>query len=477
MPDLPLLSFAHHRLPLPLPTGAAAEAKGHAVTAKVFGESAERIHAALAMAGRYELAAVPHEPDFFADARLPKKTRNHVWETMRTTVRLQWLIPTRRPDLISGLLPPTWLGKGFQNVCVGYLADCGEPLGERLHAFRNTPLPHRLVLLNPSSPMIGDPDELANISWVILTGGWEDGPLAEHLGKLCKLAGAAFLFHQPATGSMGPVPQGDESESAPTCPLHPFGNRIHLFTPTLPGLGNAASPSHSGGGTIHPLGLPPTEILHTTSGTTRITAAPDPAGETPDSNPSVPAVVGADRTDFDRLDGVIRRGLATFIEVGNALAEIRERELWRTGGHSSWADYCVTIGGLSKQHANRLIVSSGIATELREVEPIGSTLPTISPAAESQVRPLARVNGPNRRLEAWNLAVARSGGSPTAAQVMAAVREVTGTPDHALPRTATSRKSPVLAAFIKLREAYQSGRGRVEIERLMARLEKLLESA
>ena len=493
MPDPRTLSFAHHHLPLPTPSGTVAEAGGHPVSSKAFAETAERIHGALTMAGRFELAAVPHEPDFFGDAGFPKKTHNLVWETTRTTVRLKWLIPTRRPDLIAGGLPPTWLGKGFQNVCVGYLAESGDPLAENLRAFRGVPLQHRLLLLGPSSPVVGNADELAGIGWVILTGGPEDCPLAEHLGGLCARAGAAFLFHQPAIGSMGPASTAGDAGSLAPCPLHPFGNRIDLSIPTLPGLRQPDTPSRSIPGTTLSLPVPDTCISNTMKETTTTvsesegspsgvaTGFTDPPPPGSGSGLSVPEDDGGARADFERLDAVIRRGLATFIEVGNALAEIRQRELWRDGGHTSWAEYCVSAGGLTKQHANRLILSANIAGSIIKaetaVEPIGST-PPILPESESQIRPLSRVASPETRLEIWNLAVARSGGKPTAAGVSAAAAELAPLPQGGSPEPPGNRRpSPALSAFTLLRRAFLAGKGREEIGRLMEKLGRLLESA
>ncbi|MFE0133799.1 hypothetical protein ACFWY6_19865 [Streptomyces sp. NPDC059037] len=45
----------------------------------------------------------------------------------------------------------------------------------------------------------------------------------------------------------------------------------------------------------------------------------------------------AERGDFERLEDIIRRGIQTFVEVGNALAEACERHLYRDqfGSHAA----------------------------------------------------------------------------------------------------------------------------------------------
>jgi hypothetical protein len=110
-------------------------------------------------------------------------------------------------------------------------------------------------------------------------------------------------------------------------------------------------------------------------------------------------------------EAVIERGLATFVEVGSALGEIRDERLYRAD-HGTFEDYCQQRWNLSRAHAYRMIDAAAA------VSPIGDTgLPV--PANEGQARELARVPA-DRRAEVWQQTIERTDGKPTAA----AIREI-----------------------------------------------------
>ena len=107
-------------------------------------------------------------------------------------------------------------------------------------------------------------------------------------------------------------------------------------------------------------------------------------------------------------------GLRTFLDVGVALAEIRDRRLY-IEGHDTFEDYCRERWGMSKTHANRLIASAATLEVLGDVEE--------RPANEAQVRPLTLLP-PDRQAEAWDRAVVASHGHVTAASVARVVDEM-----------------------------------------------------
>lgn len=80
------------------------------------------------------------------------------------------------------------------------------------------------------------------------------------------------------------------------------------------------------------------------------------------------------------LEGVIERGLATFVEVGQALLEIRDSRLYRET-HRTFEAYCRERWAMSKSHANRQIDAAVVA---RLLTPTG-----VIPANEAQARELA----------------------------------------------------------------------------------------
>lgn len=104
--------------------------------------------------------------------------------------------------------------------------------------------------------------------------------------------------------------------------------------------------------------------------------------------------------DFQSLEKVIGRGLDTFVEVGNALAEIRDRRLYRCE-HKTFEAYCREKWKIGRVQAHRLIKAS----EVIEMLPAGN-----KPKTERQVRPLTKLSA-EKRPEAWQRAVERAGGN------------------------------------------------------------------
>lgn len=92
---------------------------------------------------------------------------------------------------------------------------------------------------------------------------------------------------------------------------------------------------------------------------------------------------------------VIQRGLATFYEVGNALAEIRESRLYRIA-YASFEDYCRERWQMSRFYAHRLIDASQVVDNLL---PIGNI-----PTTESQARELAPFD-PEVQKALWHIAI------------------------------------------------------------------------
>lgn len=120
----------------------------------------------------------------------------------------------------------------------------------------------------------------------------------------------------------------------------------------------------------------------------------------------------AEYDDLERLETVVSKGLDTFVEVGNALAEIRDRRLYRQY-FPSFAVYCEQQWDMGKSQAYRLIDAAEIVTEL-EASPIGD-VPL--PATESQARELGKVPAEDRPAV---MAEAAATGKPTAAGIAAA---------------------------------------------------------
>jgi hypothetical protein len=130
------------------------------------------------------------------------------------------------------------------------------------------------------------------------------------------------------------------------------------------------------------------------------------------------ALTSAEQRRLQEFETTIERGLQTFYEVGYALAEIREQRLYRAE-YGTFEDYCVERWKMRRAQANRLITASEV---MENLDPIGS-----KPTNEAQTRPLAKLPAEEQG-PAWEEAVERSGGKPTARHVEEVVKERTEPP-------------------------------------------------
>lgn len=118
--------------------------------------------------------------------------------------------------------------------------------------------------------------------------------------------------------------------------------------------------------------------------------------------------------DLEHLEGVIERGLATFVEVGNALVAIRDGKKYKaTDG--TFEEYCDRRWGFSRRRSYQLM-------EAAETAALVSTDVHISPQSEGQIRSLAPLADEDKP-KAWAAAVGVAGGKqPTGPQVAAAAK-------------------------------------------------------
>lgn len=90
-----------------------------------------------------------------------------------------------------------------------------------------------------------------------------------------------------------------------------------------------------------------------------------------------------------QLESVIARGKRTFVEVGEALAKIRDRKLFKPE-FDSFEVYCREKWGWAKSYAYNLISAAEVAQDLPET--VSTIVETESQARElSKVQPEARV--------------------------------------------------------------------------------------
>jgi len=126
------------------------------------------------------------------------------------------------------------------------------------------------------------------------------------------------------------------------------------------------------------------------------------------------------------LESTIEKGMTTFVEVGQALAEILNSRLYRSQ-HKTFEAYCRDKWDMSRPRVYQLMGAAEVTTRM-------STTVDMRPNNERQARPLTELS-PDQQSAAWSKAVEIADGKqPTAKQVERAVQITRGTPPSRRPR-------------------------------------------
>lgn len=134
----------------------------------------------------------------------------------------------------------------------------------------------------------------------------------------------------------------------------------------------------------------------------------------------VPALSVTERKALRRCEETIEAGQKTFVEIGNALIEIRDSHLYKET-HKTFESYMKERWGFSRPRAYQLIEAAGVVTDLSTNgrQNGDSDYQVLSPINERQARILKDVPK-EERAEVLQEAADRNDGKPTAA----AIREV-----------------------------------------------------
>lgn len=150
--------------------------------------------------------------DVFEDHPVAHEARDRLWELIRDTPHLDWLLLTKRPELIERNLPYGWdERKCWPNVWLGTSIENNDVV-HRADALRQIKARVRFLSYEPALGPI-DKVNLKGIDWVICGG--ESGPgfrpmdmaWARSIGIRCKLRNIPFFFKQvaafrPGTGDL-----------------------------------------------------------------------------------------------------------------------------------------------------------------------------------------------------------------------------------------------------------------------------------
>ena len=134
------------------------------------------------------------------------------------------------------------------------------------------------------------------------------------------------------------------------------------------------------------------------------------------------AVLKVDGSELSHYEAIIQKGMDTFVEVGTALLEIRDRKLY-LNAHETFENYCRDRWAMTRRHADRQIEAAQVVVNMR---PIGLKSDPL-PKTESQARPLAKLPK-EEQSKAWKEAVDKTNGKPTAKAVQEVVDARLGKP-------------------------------------------------
>lgn len=149
-------------------------------------------------------------------------------------------------------------------------------------------------------------------------------------------------------------------------------------------------------------------------------------------------------------EAVVRKGMATFIAVGEALILIRDRRLFRVSA-PSFEIFCRQCFRMSQQYTNSVVDCWEVVSVLGEYPEFDGRLPE----NEAQARPLKGMER-GRLVQTWHAVLEQSGDSPvTAGLVREVVRKL-----H--PETAQSLDESHAKPVTKIRRCVKSLRGAME---------------
>ena len=136
------------------------------------------------------------------------KWRAEAWEVIRSCPHLDWLMLTKRPELITKRLPPDW-GDGFANVWMGVTCGVRKSLS-RVKQLQKIPAHIRFISAEPLLERIDFSPYLdGSIDWII-TGCEQAGKAKRRsmdidwvrdIHAQCEEAGIAHFFKQRYEGT------------------------------------------------------------------------------------------------------------------------------------------------------------------------------------------------------------------------------------------------------------------------------------
>lgn len=164
------------------------------------------------------------------DAEVPPQWREDLWNLIRRCTNLDWLLLTKRPENILGMLPKDW-GEGWKHVWMGTTVEDQVRAEERILILQKVPAALRFLSVEP---LLGPIQlDLKGISYVICGG--ESGPRyrpmhpdwARSIRDQCIACGIPFHFKQWGTNRKKEAGRLLDGRTWDEFPLSPASQECH----------------------------------------------------------------------------------------------------------------------------------------------------------------------------------------------------------------------------------------------------------
>ena len=168
-----------------------------------------------ARAERFERQHGHHQRVFCAssadvfDNKVPQQWRHDLWDLIRATPRLDWMLLTKRPQNIRKMLPRDW-GDGWPQVWLGTTCESQQYYDQRFPILQRIPAVIHFISYEPALGPLRLGNAKPKPDWVICGGEsgrnprWMNPEWAHDLRDDCAKYGIAFFMKQMT--AKAPIP-------------------------------------------------------------------------------------------------------------------------------------------------------------------------------------------------------------------------------------------------------------------------------
>lgn len=168
--------------------------------------------------------------------------------------------------------------------------------------------------------------------------------------------------------------------------------------------------------------------------------------------------------ELEKQETVVKNHVGGTWEVAEALRVIQAKRLYKAT-HRKFSDYCLERWHFDRAHGDRLVKAGNVYQSLKCLQKEQLPIPT----TEAQVRALTRLT-PDKYEGVWRAAVAKAAGGPITMKLVEELAE-----PHRPKRAAKARDEANPVAAVEATPTAEPETQEAEVERLLRRLQELLE--